>query len=86
MQNPFKRDKRGNKMKDTFDIKIEDMMDEQEIEKMKVLWNIYLSRVAPDKNYKVISIKHNNKTQKYDIRVEENTTQGKIPVKNTTKD
>ena len=69
-----------------FIIRADDILGAEGKKEMMKIMDAYLATIAPDKNYKTISIEFNNKTQKYDIRVEENTTQKKIPVKNTIKD
>lgn len=69
-----------------FIIRTDDILSAEEKKEMIKIIDAYLATIAPDKNYKTISVEFNNKTQKYDIRVEENTAQGKIPVKNTIKD
>lgn len=69
-----------------FIIRTDDILGAEGKKEMMKIIDAYLATIAPDKDYKTISIEFNNKTQKYDIRVEENTPQEKIPVKNTIKD
>ena len=69
-----------------FIIRADDTLGAEGKKEMMKIMDAYLATIAPDKNYKTISIEFNNKTQKYDIRVEENTAQGKIHVKNIIKD
>lgn len=69
-----------------FTITTDDILGNEGKKQMKKIMDAYLKTIAPDKDYKTISIEFNNKTQKYDIRVIDNTPQEKIPVKNTIKD
>ena len=69
-----------------FIIRADDILGAEGKKEMIKIMDAYLATIVPDKNYKTISIEFNNKTQKYDIRVEENTPQEKIPVKNIIKD
>lgn len=65
-----------------FNIRIDDILGSEGKKQMIELIDAYLETIAPDKDYKTISIEFNNKTQKYDIRVSDNTKQKKILAKN----
>ena len=69
--------------KKDFIIRTDDILGAEGKKNMKSIIDTYLATIAPDKDYETISIEFNNKTQKYDVYVKDNTPQKKIPIKNT---
>ena len=69
-----------------FNIRTDDILGAEEKKEMMKIMDTYLATIAPDKDYKTISIEFNNKTQKYDIHIEHNAKPKKVPVKNIIKD
>ena len=69
-----------------FTITTDDILGVEGKKQMKEIMDAYLATIAPDKDYKTISIEFNNKTQKYDIHIEPKAKQGKVPAINIIKE
>ena len=69
-----------------FIIRTDDILGAEGKKEMKKIMDAYLATIAPEKDYKTISIEFNNKTQKYDIHIEPKAKQGKVPATNIIKE